>query len=139
MKRDAWTFGRFIPGSVSSVADLFHTLWWFLVYSGGVFNCLNKYNEPKTPYLCTLALTKFFVGIFITQPIRLGGQRCFCPAQTWNRSRTALTRKKFPSKEGVQHLTNKSQAEQIYLLRFNILIFNIFHIIAHIVHSVSHD
>ncbi len=25
---------------------------------------------------------KVFVGIFITKPIRLGGQRRFCPAQT---------------------------------------------------------
>jgi hypothetical protein len=31
------------------------------VYSGGVFNCLNKFNKRKTPYLCTLALTKFLL------------------------------------------------------------------------------
>ncbi len=24
-----------------------YTHWWFLVYSRGVFNCLNKFNKPK--------------------------------------------------------------------------------------------
>ena len=33
--------------------------------SGGVFNCLNKFNKPKTPYLCTLALTKFLLEFLL--------------------------------------------------------------------------
>ncbi len=48
MKRDSDKFRGFIPGTVSSVSRIFlHLLCRFLVYYGGVFNCLNKFYEPK--------------------------------------------------------------------------------------------
>jgi hypothetical protein len=43
------------------------------VYFGGVFNRVNKFNEPKTPYLLTLALSKFLLE-FTKQPIRSGSR-----------------------------------------------------------------
>jgi hypothetical protein len=74
MKHDRVKIRGFIPGTVIlRLADLLLSLCRFLVYFGGVFNCLNKFNEPKTPYLLTFALTKFLLE-FIIQPIRSGGQ-----------------------------------------------------------------
>ncbi len=49
MKREDDKLRGFIPYTVSSVADLFPSLLWFLVRSGGVFNCLNKFNKPYCP------------------------------------------------------------------------------------------
>ncbi len=48
MKRDSGKIRRFIPGTVN-LADLSPLLCRFLVYSGGIFNCINKFNEPKLP------------------------------------------------------------------------------------------
>ncbi len=48
-------------------------------------NALPVYSRPH----------KVFVGIFITQPIRLGGQRRFCPAQTSNQFERRLQEKNF--------------------------------------------
>ncbi len=72
MKRDSGKIRGFIPGTVN-LADLSLLLCRFLVYFGGIFNCINKFNEPKTPYLLTLALTKFLLE-FITQPISSGSR-----------------------------------------------------------------
>ncbi len=72
MKRDSGKIRGFIPGTVN-LADLLLSFCRFLVYFGGIFNCLNKFNEPKMPYLLTLTFTKFLLE-FITQPIRSGSR-----------------------------------------------------------------
>jgi hypothetical protein len=72
MKQGEESLRGFIPFTVTCVADLFRLIFLFLPYFGGISNCLNKFNMPKTPYLHTLALTKFLLEC-IKQPIRWGG------------------------------------------------------------------
>jgi hypothetical protein len=95
MKQDKRRLCGFIFDTVSLVTDLFLIFCRFLVYCIGVFDRLNKFNKPKTPYLRTLALTNFLLE-FIIQPIRLGGRTRFVLPSF--EIQTQLE-KKFPSKE----------------------------------------
>jgi hypothetical protein len=112
MKRDSGKIRGFIPGTVN-LADLSPLLCRFLVYFGGIFNCINKFNEPKMPYLLTLALTKFLLE-FITQPIRSGSRSelSVCPKY---RIFILHTRSIIPSKEKVDI---NSKQRKLYFCEF---------------------
>ncbi len=55
------------------LADLLPSLCRFLVYFGGVFNCLNKFNVPKLPEQNLLGLTGWWPSVLGLHEWRLMG------------------------------------------------------------------